>query len=77
MVSQTYVVGTARPTLYSVCLGFVLCHSYCVLGSEGRMFAPKCLRLYNSLKLSKPEIIQLTHRLCGACMTFSGMATGL
>lgn len=49
MVSQTYVVGTARPTLYSV--------------------------LYNTLTLTKLEIIQLTHRLCGVYMTFPGMVS--
>lgn len=49
MVSQTYVVGTARPTLYSV--------------------------LYNTLTLTKLEMIQLTHRLCGVYMTFPGMVS--
>lgn len=41
------------------------------------MFGPRCLRLYNSLSFSKQEIIQLTHRLCGAYMTFAGMADWL
>merc|ERR1711976_842058 len=49
MVSQTYVIGTAKPTLYSV--------------------------LYNTLSLSRVEIMQLTYRLCGVYMTFSGMVS--
>merc|ERR1712039_288504 len=49
MVSQTYVIGTAKPTLYSV--------------------------LYNTLSLSRTEIMQLTYRLCAVYMTFSGMVS--
>lgn len=37
MVSQTYVVGTARPTLYSVCLGCAMCHnSHCMGAWEAK-----------------------------------------
>eukprot|EP00931_Biecheleriopsis_adriatica_P050441 TRINITY_DN29205_c0_g1_i1.p1 TRINITY_DN29205_c0_g1~~TRINITY_DN29205_c0_g1_i1.p1 ORF type:complete len:1021 (-),score=208.80 TRINITY_DN29205_c0_g1_i1:207-3269(-) len=49
MVSQTYVIGTAKPTLYTA--------------------------LYNTLSLSRHEIIQLTYRLCGVYMTFAGMVS--
>jgi len=49
MVSQTYVIGTAKPTLYSV--------------------------LYNTLSLSRQEVMQLTYRLCAVYMTFSGMVS--
>ncbi|CAE8629725.1 unnamed protein product, partial [Polarella glacialis] len=49
LVSQTYVIGTAKPTLYSV--------------------------LYNTLTFSRQEIMQITYRLCGMCMTFPGMVS--
>ena len=32
-------------------------------------------RLYSTLSLTKLEIIQLTHRLCGLYMTFPGMVS--
>lgn len=49
MVSQSFVIGTAKPTLYAV--------------------------LYNTLTLSRYEVIQLTYRLCMVYQTFSGMVS--
>merc|ERR1711957_560952 len=49
LVAQSFVIGTAKPTLYSV--------------------------LYNTLTLSRQEVIQLTYRLCSTYQTFSGMVS--
>lgn len=49
MVSQSFVVGTAKPVLYSV--------------------------LYNTLTLTRIDVIQLTYRLCAVYQTFSGMVS--